>query len=146
MSNRRFPLMLATMPLLLAAMAADEGPGSPSIRALMHKQYTVSRAPFKVLRIESDAPAPDWGKMQQAGEKFSGLAAVLAKSKPRHGPEESWRNLIDQHVADAKAMAEAVKAHDLAALRTSHRRIAASCKACHEAHRFRPGSEPVPAL
>ncbi|HWE36690.1 MAG TPA: cytochrome c [Isosphaeraceae bacterium] len=37
------------------------------------------------------------------------------------------------------AMSAAAEAHDLAALRAAHRRIATSCKACHDAHRARRG-------
>ena len=76
--------MLA-LPLLVAVVAGAEGPGSPSIRALMHRQYTVSRAPFKTIRTQMDALDSDWETVQQAGAKFVSLAETLAKRTPRHG-------------------------------------------------------------
>jgi cytochrome c556 len=123
-------------PALLAVLAAADGERVPSIRALMHKQYTVSSAPFKIIGREVDAQPPDWEKVRQAGEKFAALAATLAKHTPGEGSQESWRRLIDRHLADAKAIEGAAKSHDLAVLRDAHRRIAASCKTCHDAHRF----------
>ena len=93
---RRSPWVMLALPLLVAVVAAAEGPGSPSIRALMHRQYTVSRAPFKIIRTQMDAQVPDWEKVQQAGEKFVALAETLAKKTPRHGGEESWRHFLDR--------------------------------------------------
>ena len=141
---RRSPRVMLALPLLVAVVAGAEGPGSPSIRALMHRQYTVSRAPFKIIRTQMDAQDPDWEKVQQAGEKFVALAETLAKRTPRHGGEESWRHFLDQHMADAKLMADAAKARDPVPLRAAHRRIAESCKSCHDTHRFRPGGGDSP--
>ena len=135
---RRSPQFMLSLPLLVAVVSAAEGPGSPSIRALMHRQYTVSRAPFKTIRVQMDAQDPDWEKVQQAGEKFVALAETLKERTPRHGGEESWRHFLDEHMADANAMTDAAKAHDVVPLRAAHRRIAESCDSCHEAHRFRP--------
>ena len=98
----------------------------------------------QTIRTQMDAQDPDWEKVQQAGEKFVALAETLAKKSPRHGGEESWRRFLDQHMADARAMADAAQARDPVPLRAAHRRIAESCKSCHEAHRFRPGSGDSP--
>jgi cytochrome c556 len=131
--------LLHALPLLLASTLAAADVGSYSTLALMHRLFTVNRAPFKVIRAELDAEAPDWEKVRQAGERYNALAAALAKKTPRHGTPESWRRLIDQHTSDAGAMSAAARAQDLAALRAAHRRIATSCKACHDAHRARRG-------
>ena len=130
---------MPAFPLLLAAVAIADGQATPSIRALMHRQYTISRAPLKTIRAQIDAQAPDWEEVQRAGETFVALAEILAKKTPRHGSEESWRHLVDQHTADAKEMLDAAKVRDLVPLRAAHRRIAGSCKTCHEAHRFARG-------
>jgi cytochrome c556 len=106
----------------------------------MHKQYTVSRAPFKVIGKEIDSQAPDWDKVRKAGERFAVLSEALAKKSPRRGDAESWRRLIGQNMADARAIEEAAKARDLAMLKSAREHIAASCKACHDVHRFRPGN------
>src|SRR5260221_295707 len=103
--------LLLAPPWLLAALAAD-GERTPSIMAMMHKQYTVSRAPFKIIRNEIDARSPDWAKMREASAKFVDLAGALAKNTPHEGTSESWRQLIDRHMADARAMSEAAETRD----------------------------------
>ena len=135
---RQSPWAMLALPPLVAVVAGAEGPASPSIRALMHRQYTVSRAPFKIIRAQMDAQDTDWEKVQQAGGKFVALAETLKERTPRHGGEESWRQFLVQHQADAKVMVDAAKARELSPLRAAHRRIAESCDSCHEAHRFRP--------
>ena len=125
------PWIMPAASLLIAVVAVAEGPDSLSIRALMHRQYTVSRAPFKIIRTQFDAQDPDWQKAQEAGEKFVALAETLAKKTPRHGGEESWRRFINGHMMDARAMADAAEARDPVPLRAAHRRIAESCKTCH---------------
>src|SRR5262245_56654425 len=122
-----------------AALAAADGPRIPSIMAVMHKQNTVSRAPFKVVKKEMEARSPDWEAVREAGAKFGGLAAALAKNEPPEGSPESWRRSVDRHLADAKALEVAAASRDPAALRAAHQRIAESCTACHRAHRSRPG-------
>jgi cytochrome c556 len=131
-------LIPALLPML-AALGAADAPSPPTIRTLMHRQYTVSRAPFKIIGAEIDAEVPDWEKVRLAGEKFGALADDLAKNTPRHGSPDAWRRRMAQHAADAKAMQDAARDRDLDALRAAHRRIADSCKTCHAAHRYRRG-------
>lgn len=123
---------------VLTALAADE-PGPRSISALMHRLFTVKKAPYKVVAAELDAKAPDWETVRQAGETYETLTVELSKKTPRHGSKESWRRLVDRQAAAARAISAAAEAHDVAELRAAHRRIAASCKACHDAHRARRG-------
>lgn len=137
--GRRAPRLLMTLPALLALSGAD-GETTPSITALMHKQYTVSRAPFKVIGKEIESQAPDWDKVREAGERFTVLSAALAKKSPRRGDPESWQRLVGRNMSDARSIDEAARARDLAMLRSARERIAASCKACHDVHRFRPGN------
>jgi cytochrome c556 len=122
---------------LVAAGAEEER--RLSIMAVMHKQYTVSKAPFVLIQKELDSESPDWEKVQAATKRFVILAEALAKNEPRRGSRESWRRLIDRHLGDARAMDDGAAARDRPAVRLAHRRLATSCKACHDAHRFRRG-------
>ncbi len=127
-----------------ALISADSAPPSapapapaPNIRAVMHKQYTVSRAPYKIIRQEIDAgnKAPDWEKVQEALAKFDTLAASLVGTTPPEGSAESWRLLIEKHRADVKAMDDAIGSRDVVALCAAERRVAGSCRTCHAIHR-----------
>jgi cytochrome c556 len=129
-------LLLVGLPSLLAVTAGAEGERKLSIRAVMHKQYTVSRAPFVVIKKELDSEAPDWGKVREATQTFVSLAALLERNEPKWGEKESWKRFTDLHFGDARAMEDAAEARDKEAVKAVHRRLATACKACHDAHRY----------
>jgi hypothetical protein len=134
---KTFACWAGVLGVLLAALGAD-GARTPSIRAVMHKQYRVTRAPFVLIKKELGAPAPDWEKVAQAADEFASLAAILEKNEPKWGDKESWLRFTTAHVNDAKALAAAAQGHDREALQTVRRRIETACNACHVAHRQAP--------
>jgi cytochrome c556 len=125
------------VPALLGVTAGAEGERKLSIMAVMHKQYTVSRAPFVLIKKELDSEAPDWEKIHEQTRKFASLAGALEKNEARWGDKESWKRFISLHSADARAMDDAAEAREKNSLLVIHRRLATSCKACHNAHRYR---------
>jgi cytochrome c556 len=133
----RSVVLLAMVTMPLAHEASGDGDSKLSINAVMHKQYTVSRAPFKRIKKELAADDPDWDKVREATKNFVNLATALEKNEPTSGEKESWTRFTKQHFGDAKAMDDAAEARDKAAILTVHRRVGDSCKACHQAHRFR---------
>jgi hypothetical protein len=108
-----------------------------SIRAVMHKQYTVSNSPFVRIKKKLNSTTPDWEKVREATRIFASLAVDLQKSEPRWGERESWARFTGLHFGDAKAMDDAAEARDQGAVLVAHQRLAASCTACHNAHRYR---------
>jgi cytochrome c556 len=129
---------------MLAVTARAEEERTLSIRAVMHKQYTASSAPFLRIKKELDSEAPDWGKVRDSARTFVALAEVLQKNEPKWGSKESWKTFTDRHYADAKALDAAAEARGTEKVRAIHRRLAAACKACHDAHRFRAGGPRPP--
>jgi cytochrome c556 len=103
----------------------------------MHKQYSVTKAPFVVIKKEMAAVEPDWPKVREATQKFLTLAVALEKNEPTIGEKSSWKTFIAAHMADAKAMDKAAETHDKATIVAAHRRLTAACTACHKAHRYR---------
>jgi hypothetical protein len=114
---------------------AAEGERTPSIRAVMHKQYRVTRAPFKLIKNELDSPMPDWAKIAEAARDFVALGTYLDKNEPKWGEKASWQQFTALHMKEAKEMERAADEHDRAALSAVHRRIETACDACHDAHR-----------
>lgn len=138
--KRREIIAIASLPVMaLPLFLAADGERPPSILALMHRQYTVSRAPFKAIKAQSALATPDWTKVQEAGESFKALAEDLAKRTPRKGSADSWRDLIASHLEDTKAVEEAARAQDAEALQAARVRIETACAACHKVHRGRRG-------
>jgi hypothetical protein len=137
-------LAAAAVATFLGLAAIADGVRKLSIMAVMQKQYRVSRAPFVMIKKGLDADAPDWEKIQDSTRSFVLLAAALEQNEPRHGTKESWKRLTELHSGDAKKMSDAALARDKETLLAVHKRVAASCKACHDAHRFR-GSQGISA-
>jgi cytochrome c556 len=108
-----------------------------SINAVMHKQYTVSKAPFVLIKKELAGEHPDWKKVRDASRSFATLARALEKNEPPWGEKASWKTFTDDHLGSAKALEDAAQARDKDAVMAVHRKLAASCKACHAAHRYR---------
>jgi cytochrome c556 len=131
----RAGFLIVCVPAFLVAALAAEPQRTPSIRALMQKQYRVTKAPFVLIKRELDSPAPDWEKVSELAREFVALGAMLDRNEPKWGEMESWKRFTALHMADAKAMEHAADEHDRAALLAVHRRIETACKACHDAHR-----------
>jgi hypothetical protein len=131
-------LVVLAIVIALAGGAAQER--IPSIRAVMHKQYRVTLAPFIIIKKELASPAPDWDKVAEAARDFVALGAYLDKNEPKWGEKASWQKFTSLHMNEAKEMAHAAEVHDRAALAAIHRQIETACDACHDAHR-RPRPE-----
>ncbi len=129
--------VLAGLATLTAAAGARMGEG-PTTLAIMHKAFTNKRSPLAVVKKELSSETPDREKVRQATEKFVTLAEALARNEPRHGERASWKRLTDEHVSDVRAMHEAAGRGDMETVRAAYTRVANSCKACHDAHKFRP--------
>jgi cytochrome c556 len=119
----------------LAMTAGAEGERALSIRAVMHKQYTVKKAPFLLIKAELGSDSPDWEKVREASRTFAALGATLGQREPNWGELDSWKKFTDLHVADASALERAAVSEDRGAALATHGRLAAACKACHAAHR-----------
>jgi hypothetical protein len=132
-----FGLLMAGLFATCAATRGADAARKLSISAIMHKQYTVTNAPFLRIKKELNADAPDWAKIQDATRKFASLAEVLGKNEPLDGGSDSWKKLTAQHLETAKALDAAAESRDKTAALASYRQLAASCRTCHSAHRTR---------
>ena len=121
---------------LVVALGAD-AVRKLSTSAVMHKQYTVSNAPFVRIKKELNSESPDWSKVQEAARRFLSLAENLEKNEPKWGDTASWKTHTTRHVEDAKAIENASRARDRDAILVARKRVSDSCKACHQAHRDR---------
>ena len=104
--SARGGVLLAMATTLLAVFAANAGVTMEdvklSINAVMHKEYTVSRAPFKQIKKELDRSDPDWEKVKGLTRTFVSLATALQKNEPTWGEKDSWTTFTKQHLDDAK--------------------------------------------
>jgi len=72
---------------------------------------------------------------QKPVEEWLKLAAMLGKSSPPRGGEESWKTKSANYEKQVKVIADAVKSEKPQAVRDSLIGLARSCNNCHTAHK-----------
>lgn len=120
---------------LISLLAGADNEATPSIKQVMVKLNKGPDSSLAKLKTELGASTPDWESIQKSTKDFAVLGAALGKNTPKKGDKASWTKLSDLYSADSKALDDAAKKHDLAAAKAAHKRLAASCKACHGPHK-----------
>ncbi|MDR3634412.1 MAG: cytochrome c [Isosphaeraceae bacterium] len=136
----RFRVLLAgALAVVVAAVVAGRADAdnaeTPSIKQVMVKLHKGANAPVGKLKGELKGEKPNWDTIQKQTKEIVVLSAALAKNEPSKGDAASWKKLSDEYFQDAKALDDAAQAKDLAAAKTAHGRLSASCKACHSVHK-----------
>jgi cytochrome c556 len=136
----RFRVLLAgASAVVLAAVVAGRADAdnetTPSVKQIMAKLHKGANAPLGKLKGELKAQQPDWDDIQKQAKQIVLTSAALVKNEPPKGDPASWKKLCDAYYQDAKALEDAAGAKDLAAAKTAHGRLSASCKGCHSAHK-----------
>jgi hypothetical protein len=93
----------------------------------------------RLLDAELKVEQPAWDTIQPQAAEYAKLAADIGKAEPSKGSKDSWTKLTAAFAESATALDKAAQAKDLAAARTAHQNLAASCMACHREHRGGPG-------
>jgi hypothetical protein len=137
MKMKTFVLLAGSIVVASASLLAGQGEGgdTPSIKDVMNKLHKGAKSPLAQFKTALKSESPDWSSLEKSSKDFVILGAALAKNNPPKGEKASWEKLSNLYFEDAKALDNAVKEHDLAAARKAHQRLAASCKACHGAHK-----------
>src|SRR4051812_21504229 len=108
---------------------------TPTIKDVMNKLHKGANSPLGQLKGALASDSPDWESIQKKTKDFVILGASLAKNDPPKGEKESWKTLSDSYFADAKALDDAAHAKDKAAAQAAQKKLSASCKSCHTAHK-----------
>lgn len=133
---KTFVLVAGSLVVASATLLAGQGEEkTPSIKEVMNKLHKGAKAPLATLKTQLNAASPNWDRIEKETKDFVILGASLAKNDPPKGEKASWKKLADSYFADAKALDDAAKAHDLAAAKAARDKIQASCKACHVPHK-----------
>jgi cytochrome c556 len=131
-------LTLATSLLVVlgaTVLAASSDDKTPTIEQVMEKLHKGANSPLAKLKKALAASSPDWKAIQKSTKSFADLGAALPKNEAPKGDQEAYTKLADAYAANAKTLDEAAKQEDLTLAKAAFRKIGASCKACHTAHR-----------
>jgi flagellin-like hook-associated protein FlgL len=90
----------------------------------------------KANKIEPAVKAEKWDEVQKHTGDILKYANDLGKNKPPKGSPESWKKLSEQYATQAKAVDDAAKKKDAAALKTALDAFTdkKTCGDCHSAH------------
>ena len=132
---------LTFMAALVAAVAqvpvGAQSDETPSIKEVMQKLHKGNKAPLVMVKKDLQAMPPKWDEVKKLTKDCVVLGAGLAKNDPPRGDKAHFTKLATEYFENAKAMDEASQKEDKAGVLAGQRKIAQSCKACHDAHRGR---------
>jgi cytochrome c556 len=122
--------------LAVLALVAGAGADDPlSIKDVMGKLHKGANSPLAKLKTALKADAPDWKAVQDLSKDFVSFGAALAKNDPPRGEKADFEKRGNVYYDTAKALDDAAKAEDKAKAQAALKKIGASCKACHAAHK-----------
>jgi cytochrome c556 len=131
---KRLVCVASTLAILaLAAGARTDDP--PTIKDVMDKLHKGASSPLAKLKTALKASSPDWSAVQDLTKDFEEFGAALAKNDPPRGEKADYEKLAKAYAANAKALNAAAKAEDKGKAEAAFKKIAASCKTCHTAHK-----------
>jgi hypothetical protein len=134
-------LAILAGPMVLTALAVHSGLAgaqddtTPSIKVVMKKLHGGASSPLAKLKTALKAENPNWETVRKSTKDFVILGAALAKNDPPKGDKASWKSLSEDYFNEAKKLDDAAEAHDKTAAQAAFKKLAASCKACHGAHK-----------
>jgi cytochrome c556 len=126
--------------LLVAALVS--GPAGASsddetltIKKVMDKLHKGKTAPLATVTAALKSDSPDWAAIQKEAKLFATVGASLPKNDPPAGEKADFEKLAKAYASAAKAFESAAEKEDLKGARAAFKKISASCKTCHTAHK-----------
>jgi cytochrome c556 len=132
----RWTLATTALVVLGASVLAAQGDDkTPTIEQIMEKLHKGGGSQLAKLKTALKASSPDWKAIQKSTKLFAEFGAALPKNKAPKGDQADFEKLGEAYAANAKALNEAAEKEDLDTVKSTFRKIATSCKACHTAHK-----------
>lgn len=126
---------------LLCVFAWSAGPAGaqddekPTIKDIMGKLHKGSKGALNVVKAELKGESPDWAKVETEAKVIDKLGAFLAKAEAPRGEQAAYEKLAKAYHKNAKDLEEAAGDKDLDKARAATKKLGASCKSCHSAHK-----------
>ena len=126
---------------LLCVVALTSGPvgaqddEKPTIKQIMAKLHKGAQAPLKGVQGEMKKETPDWAKVEANAIIIDKFGAYLPKTKAPKGEQADYEKLANAYAKSAKSLRDAAEDKELTKAKDATKKLGASCKSCHSAHR-----------
>ncbi len=114
------------------AGAADE---SVTPEVVMKKLFAGKTSALNTVKGALKGETPDWAKIKKATATIAEYGPKLGANHPPRGEKASWAKLTKALADSSKELDGAAKKEDLASTNDVVKKLGASCKACHSAHK-----------
>lgn len=118
-----------------AGTAGAQDDEKPTIKQIMAKLHKGSKAPLKTVQTELKNDSPDWTKVEAEAVIIDKFGTFLAKAEAPRGDQADYEKLAKAYGKNAKALKTAAADKDLDKARDASKKLGASCKSCHTAHK-----------
>ena len=125
--------ILVSVTAALTAVGADDKPHT--VKAIMKKLHAGKTSELAKVKSQLKKAEPNWNMLAKQAKEYEVFTADLAKNTPPRGEKADWDKLADEFHKTAKELEDAVKDKDKAAAEAAVKKITASCKDCHAAHK-----------
>ncbi len=119
----------------LASRPADAADESITPEVVMKKLFAGKTSALNTVKGALKTGTPDWAKVQKAAGTFAKYGPELGKNHPPRGEQASWDKLTKALADASKELDGAAKKEDLKSTSDVVKKLGASCKACHTAHK-----------
>jgi cytochrome c556 len=106
-----------------------------TIKEIMAKLHKGAKAPLNAVKAELKSDSPDWAKLEVEAKVIEKLGSYLPKTEAPKGDQASYEKLAKAYEKSAKALNAAAGEKDLEKAKDASKKLGASCKSCHTAHR-----------
>jgi cytochrome c556 len=136
-------LLCATSVLVLLLIAGlVSGPAGaqdeekvPAVKKIMDVLHKGKNSHLSKAKAALKGDSPDWAEVLKDAKAIAKYGAYLPKNMPPRGDEKSWEKIAKAYASTAKTLEKAAEKEELQKARDATKKLSASCKTCHEAHK-----------
>ena len=107
----------------------------PTVKVIMKKLHGGKKSHSAIVKAQLIAASPNWEALKKETEQYVKLSEALEKHEPKKGGKAEWDALTKEFATESKALHAAVEKEDKGAAQAAFKKLGASCKTCHDAHK-----------
>jgi cytochrome c556 len=128
-------VLLLIAGLVSGPAGAQDEEKTPPVKKIMDVLHKGGKAHLSKAKAALKGDSPDWAEVLKDAKAIAKYGAYLPKNDPPRGDKESWEKIAKTYASTAKTLEEAAEKEELTKARAATKKLGATCKTCHEAHK-----------